>query len=62
MIYHELKRCPICGEWRADYEFEEIFTGRMQRVCYNCIREGHKEIMASTVKRNYKKTKKEILK
>lgn len=61
MIYRELKQCPICGEWRPDYQFEEMFTGRMQRICINCIREGHKEIMASTVKRNYKKTKKEIM-
>ena len=61
MIYHEMKQCPICGEWRPGYQFEEMFTGRMQRICINCIREGHKEIMASTVKRNYKKTKKEIM-
>lgn len=40
MIFQELKQCPNCGGWYAEYQLEEVFTGRTQRICYKCVRSG----------------------
>lgn len=59
MIDHELKQCPICGELRADYEFEEVFTGRMQRICFKCMREGLNQTRVRLIKHKAAKMKRD---
>lgn len=40
MLYKELKRCDLCGEYFTEFEMETVFTGRRKWICYKCIREG----------------------
>lgn len=54
---NDYEQCPICGKYYKDYQFEAVFTGRTQKICYKCMKNGRNE---SGLRLNNPKRKKDI--